>query len=127
MARIQCKLAAILAANVQFSKLMGGDEAGTLDDLRACGQIVDSIIAEHHSRIFGTVGDSVVAEFASAVWAVSLSTPTPSSAICTDMGSNPPRSASASAPMASGHPSISTTRKATGSSPRVPFGMSPVP
>jgi glyoxylase I family protein len=60
MAPIQRKLAAILAADVhQFSKLMGADEAGTLDDLRACRQIVDSIIAEHHGRIFGTAGDSV--------------------------------------------------------------------
>ena len=71
MAPIQRKLAAILAADVhQFSKMMGADEAGTLDDLRACRQIVDSIIAEHRGRIFGTAGDSVVAEFASAVSAV---------------------------------------------------------
>src|SRR6266446_3771786 len=67
MAPIQRKLAAILAADVhQFSKLMGDDEAGTLADLRACR----AIIAEHHGRIFGSAGDSVVAEFASAVSAV---------------------------------------------------------
>jgi len=71
MAPIQRKLTAILAADVhQFSKLMGDDEAGTLADLRACRQIVDAIIAEHHGRIFGSAGDSVVAEFASAVSAV---------------------------------------------------------
>src|ERR1700704_2824493 len=71
MAPIQRKLAAILAADVhQFSKLMGADEAGTLADLQACRQIVDAIIAEHHGRIFGSAGDSVVAEFASAVSAV---------------------------------------------------------
>ena len=71
MAPIQRKLAAILAADVhQFSKLMGEDEAGTLADLRACRQIIDAIIAEHHGRIFGSAGDSVVAEFASAVSAV---------------------------------------------------------
>jgi class 3 adenylate cyclase/tetratricopeptide (TPR) repeat protein len=68
MAPIQRKLTAILAADVhQFSKLMGADEAGTLADLQACRQIVDAIIAEHHGRIFGSAGDSVVAEFASAV------------------------------------------------------------
>ncbi len=62
MPEIQRRLAAILAADVhQFSKLMGEDEAGTLADLRACRQIVDAIIAEHHGRIFGTAGDSVVA------------------------------------------------------------------
>jgi adenylate cyclase len=71
MAPIQRKLAAILAADVhQFSKLMGLDEAGTLADLQACRQIVDAIIADHHGRIFGSAGDSVVAEFASAVSAV---------------------------------------------------------
>ena len=71
MAPIQRRLAAILAADVhQFSKMMGADEAGTLDELRTCRQIVDSIIAEHHGRIFGTAGDSIVAEFASAVSAV---------------------------------------------------------
>src|SRR5258708_32913360 len=68
MAPIQRKLAAILAADVhQFSKLMGDDEAGTLADLRACRQIVDAIIAEHHGRIFGSAGDSVLPECASAV------------------------------------------------------------
>jgi class 3 adenylate cyclase/tetratricopeptide (TPR) repeat protein len=68
MAPIQRKLTAILAADVhQFSRLMGADEAGTLADLQACRQIIDAIIAEHHGRIFGSAGDSVVAEFASAV------------------------------------------------------------
>src|SRR5262249_34891353 len=71
MPAIQRKLAAILAADIhQFSKLMGEDEAGTLVNLRACRQIVDGIIAEHNGRIFGSAGDSVVAEFASAVSAV---------------------------------------------------------
>lgn len=71
MPAIQRKLAAILAADIyQFSKLMGEDESGTLASLRACRQIVDGIIDEHHGRIFGTAGDSVVAEFASAVSAV---------------------------------------------------------
>lgn len=71
MAQIQRKLTAIFAADVhQFSKMMGDDEAGTLASLRACREIVDAIIAEHHGRIFGSAGDSVLAEFASAVSAV---------------------------------------------------------
>ncbi len=71
MTSIQRKLAAILAADVhEFSKKMGEDEAGTLADLRACRQIVDAIIADHHGRIFGSAGDSVIAEFASAVSAM---------------------------------------------------------
>jgi class 3 adenylate cyclase/TolB-like protein len=71
MTSIKRKLAAILAADVyQFSKMMGDDEPGTLANLQACRQIIDDIIAEHSGRIFGTAGDSVVAEFASAVSAV---------------------------------------------------------
>jgi class 3 adenylate cyclase/tetratricopeptide (TPR) repeat protein len=71
MAPIQRKLTAILAADVhQFSKMMGEDEVGTLASLRACREIVDAIVAEHHGRIFGSAGDSVLAEFASAVSAV---------------------------------------------------------
>ena len=71
MPAIQRKLAAILAADIhQFSKLMGVDEAGTLQNLRACRQLVDGIVDEHGGRIFSTAGDSVVAEFASAVSAV---------------------------------------------------------
>src|SRR5258706_3211107 len=71
MAPIRRKLAAIRAADVyQFAKMMGDDEAGTLAGLRSARQIVDAIIAEHHGRIFGTAGDSLVAEFASVVSAV---------------------------------------------------------
>ena len=71
MSAIQRKLAAIFAADVhEFSRKMGEDEAGTLRDLRACREIVDGLIAAHHGRIFGSAGDSVVAEFASAVSAV---------------------------------------------------------
>jgi len=71
MPQIQRKLAAILAADVyQFSAMMGEDESGTLASLRACRAIVDGIIGEHHGRIFGSAGDSVLAEFASAVSAV---------------------------------------------------------
>ena len=65
------KLAAILAADVAgYSRLMGEDEAATLDALMACRSIIDQIIAEHHGRVFGSAGDSVVAEFPSAVEAV---------------------------------------------------------
>ncbi len=71
MTAIQRKLTAIFAADVyQFSKLMGVDEAGTLASLRACREIIDGIIAEHGGRIFGSAGDSVLAEFASVVSAV---------------------------------------------------------
>ena len=71
MTGIERKLTTILAADVVgFSKLMGSDEAGTLESLKQCRAIIDSSIAEHHGRIFGSAGDSVVAEFSSPVLAV---------------------------------------------------------
>src|SRR5438045_2187609 len=49
---------------------MAGDEVGTLARLKACRVIIDELIAGHRGRIFNTAGDSVVADFASAVDAV---------------------------------------------------------
>jgi TolB-like protein/class 3 adenylate cyclase len=68
---VERKLTAILAADVVgYSRLMGADEVGTLQRLTACRVIVDGLIAAHRGRIFNTAGDSVVADFASAVDAV---------------------------------------------------------
>jgi adenylate cyclase len=60
----------VAADVVGFSKLMGADEAATLDALMACRSIIDQIITEHHGRVFGSAGDSVLAEFPSPVEAV---------------------------------------------------------
>src|SRR3981189_3432511 len=49
---------------------MAHDEIGTLTRLKACRSIIDGLIATHRGRIFNTAGDSVVADFASAVDAV---------------------------------------------------------
>src|SRR6266568_6459682 len=46
---------------------MARDEAGTLGQLKACRAIIDELITSHRGRIFNTAGDSVVADFASAV------------------------------------------------------------
>src|SRR5438552_26688 len=68
---IERKLAAIFAADIAgYSRLMACDEVGTLARLRACRTVVDRLIAAHRGRIFNTAGDSVVADFASAVDAV---------------------------------------------------------
>ena len=69
---VQRRLAAILAADVAgYSRLMGADEEGTLDRLKAHRrQLVDPKIAEHRGRIVKTTGDGVLAEFASVVDAV---------------------------------------------------------
>jgi len=65
------KLAAILAADAAgYSRLMEQDEVGTLRRLTAYRAILDERIAAHRGRIFGSAGDSVVADFASAVDAV---------------------------------------------------------
>src|SRR5215510_14345148 len=60
--------AAIFAADVEgYSRLMGLDEVGTLRTLTAYRVIRRS---PHRGRIFNTAGDSLVADFASAVDAV---------------------------------------------------------
>ena len=65
------KLAAIFAADVEgYSRLMEQDEVGTLRRLTAYRGIIDELISAHHGRIFGSAGDSVIADFASAVDAV---------------------------------------------------------
>jgi len=68
---VERKLAAIFAADVAgYSRLVGQDEAGTLGRLKASRVVIDRLIADHRGRIFNTAGDSVVADFASAVDAV---------------------------------------------------------
>ena len=68
---VERKLAAIFAADVaEYSRLMGLDEVGTLRRLQAYRAILDPLISAHRGRIFNTAGDSIVADFASAVDAV---------------------------------------------------------
>ena len=68
---IERKLAAIFAADIAgYSRLMARDEIGTLARLKASRAIIDGLITTHRGRIFNTAGDSVVADFASAVDAV---------------------------------------------------------
>ena len=69
------KLAAILAADVvNFSMLMGENEDRTLKNLKACRTLTDDCISANHGRIFGSAGDSIIAEFASPVDAVIAAT-----------------------------------------------------
>ena len=66
------RLAAILAADVAgYSRLMGADEEGTHERLKALRrELVDPKIAGHHGRIVKTTGDGLLVEFASVVDAV---------------------------------------------------------
>ena len=70
--RVERRLAAILAADVAgYSRLMGADEEGTLERLKALRrELLDPKIAEHHGRIVKTTGDGLLVEFASVVDAV---------------------------------------------------------
>ena len=75
MQRVQRRMAAILAADiVGYSRLMGEDEEATLAALKGHREITDGLIADHGGRIFGSAGDSVIAEFASPVEAVRSAT-----------------------------------------------------
>jgi adenylate cyclase len=66
------RLAAILAADVVgYSRLMGADEEGTLERLKALRrELIDIKIDQHHGRIIKTTGDGLLVEFASVVDAV---------------------------------------------------------
>jgi adenylate cyclase len=66
------RLAAILAADVTgYSRLMGADEEGTHERLKALRrELLDPKIAAHHGRIVKTTGDGLLVEFASVVDAV---------------------------------------------------------
>src|SRR6266404_6066842 len=66
------RLSAILAADVAgYSRLMGADEEGTHERLKAHRRaLVDPKIAEHHGRIVKNTGDGMLVEFPSVVDAV---------------------------------------------------------
>ncbi len=69
--KVERRLAAIFAADVAgYSRMMEQDEVGTLRTLTAHREIMDRLIVEHGGRIANTAGDSVLAEFPSAVDAV---------------------------------------------------------
>jgi len=54
-----------------YSRLMGADEEGTLERLKALRrELVDPKVTEHHGRIVKTTGDGMLVEFASVVDAV---------------------------------------------------------
>src|SRR5262244_3119550 len=69
--KISRRLVAVFAADVEgYSRLVGADEVATLKGLTERRAILDRLIDEHRGRIANTAGDSVLAEFGSAVEAV---------------------------------------------------------
>ena len=62
------KLTTIFASDVVgFSKMMGEDEVNTLKILKERRLVIDGIINENGGVIFGSAGDSVIAEFSSPI------------------------------------------------------------
>ena len=73
--RTERKVTVILATDVVgYSVMMEENEEQTLKNLKVCRAIVEGLIKDHHGRIFNTAGDSVLAEFQSAVEAVICAT-----------------------------------------------------
>jgi TolB-like protein/class 3 adenylate cyclase/tetratricopeptide (TPR) repeat protein len=86
------RLVAIFAADVEgYSRLMEADEVGTMRDLTHRRGVLDSLIASHHGRIANTAGDSVLAEFGSAVDAVQCAVEAQSALTDANTGLSPDR------------------------------------
>jgi adenylate cyclase len=68
VSKVQRRLAAILSADVEgYTRLMNAQEAGTLRLLTSLRDITDRLISQYGGRIANTAGDSILAEFPSAV------------------------------------------------------------
>jgi adenylate cyclase len=73
--KVERRLVALFAADVAgYSRLIEQDEAETLRSLTAHRLIMDRLIVEYGGRIANTAGDSVLAEFPSAIDAVRCAT-----------------------------------------------------
>jgi len=70
------RLAAILAADVAaYSRLIGMDEGGTLQALKAIrAELIDPTITAHNGRLVKTTGDGLLVEFGSVVDALQCAT-----------------------------------------------------
>ena len=65
------KIAVIFVTDVVgYSKAIENNEKQTLKNLKECLNILDNLILKHKGKIFNTAGDSVLAEFSSAVSAI---------------------------------------------------------
>ena len=73
LSELDRKIAVIFATDVVgYSKHMEKDEDATLASLNDCNKIIEPLIKKQKGRIFNTGGDSVFAEFPSAVAAVNI-------------------------------------------------------
>ena len=66
--RAKRKLSAVLSADVKgYSRLMGQDEAGTVNRLKEYRVLMAGLIQQYRGRVVDSPGDNILAEFASAV------------------------------------------------------------
>src|SRR5205814_5052630 len=74
--RAERRLVAILAVDVAgYSRLIGADEEGTLERLKAIrAELIDPKITENRGRIVKTIGDGYLVEFVSVVDALRCAT-----------------------------------------------------
>jgi TolB-like protein/class 3 adenylate cyclase len=69
--KVTRRLTTILVADIEgYTRLMRADEEATLKTLGEYRDVIDRLITRHEGRVFSTGGDSVLAEFGSAVEAV---------------------------------------------------------
>nr|WP_041757089.1 adenylate/guanylate cyclase domain-containing protein [Bradyrhizobium sp. ORS 278] len=69
--KLKRRLTTVLCADVHgYSRLMGADEAGTLETLRRYRAAIARLVERHEGRVVNTWGDAVIAEFPSVVEAV---------------------------------------------------------
>ena len=69
--KIERKIAVIFVADVVgYSQHMKNNEDNTLNSFKSCRKILDRLFEEHGGLIFNTAGDSILAEFTSAVSAL---------------------------------------------------------
>ena len=72
--RAKRKLSAVLSADVKgYSRLLGQDEAGTVDRLKEYRSLMTDIIQKYRGRVVDSPGDNILAEFASVVDATECS------------------------------------------------------
>ena len=69
---LERKIRAIFSADVKgYSRLMGEDEEHTVSLITAHRQLIAELIGKHKGRVVDSPGDNILAEFGSAVNAVS--------------------------------------------------------
>ena len=68
---VKRKLTAIFSADVEgYSRLMGEDELATIETLTSHKEIMRKLIRQYRGRVVDSIGDNLLAEFASVVDAV---------------------------------------------------------